>query len=117
MFNKFFKKSKVQLSINKKKLSKNGEDITEWEKNFMENTHYKCPNCESGSQTLLPIYHRYQTMGMSQNIRCHVCGQGYNVMGPFGIQNIGINKSYIDEQYMRSLKLNKIKKHGKIQKS
>ena len=89
--------------FNKKELSKDGDPITRWEQNFMKKTKFHCPNCEVGQLYEGP------SGGASQNIRCKVCGQGYNVT-PMGIYNIGIDESWIDEQYLRSLKLNKIKK-------
>ena len=89
--------------FNKKELSKDGDSVTTWELNFMEKTNYHCPNCEVGQLYEGP------SGGMSQNIRCKMCGQGYNV-SPLGIDNIGIDESWIDEQLLRSLKLNKIKK-------
>jgi hypothetical protein len=102
--NKFFRKTKLipQSKVIEKVLSKDGQEITEWERNYMESSKWMCPNCESG--------HLYDgpSGGASQNIRCLVCGQGYNVT-PFGIDNIGINETFINNQKLRSVKLNKIK--------
>jgi len=100
-FNK--KKAIIQLKVSKKELSKDGEKITKWEENYLTLNNFKCPNCEKG-----PLYEG-PSGGMSTNIRCRICGQGYNV-SPFGIDNIGIDESWIDEQYLRSMKINKIKK-------
>ena len=97
----------IKLIHNPKVSSKDGEKITEWEQNFF-NTEgkktgkWKCPNCESDFLCSGP------EGGLSQNIRCHTCGQGYNV-SPFGIDNIGIGESWIDPDRVRSLKLKKIK--------
>lgn len=91
--------------MNSKKLSKNGENVTTWEKNFLYSNNFKCPNCEGG-----PLYEG-PSGGMSTNIRCRLCGQGYNITPAMGlIQNIGVDESWIDEQLIRSAKLNKIKK-------
>jgi len=98
-------KNKLYLKMNSKKLSKNGENVTTWEKNFLYSNNFKCPNCEGG-----PLYEG-PSGGMSTNIRCRLCGQGYNITPAMGlIQNIGVDESWIDEQLIRSAKLNKIKK-------
>ena len=98
-------KMKFFLKTNKKELSKSGQKVTEWEKNFLYSNNFKCPNCEGGQLYEGP------SGGMSTNIRCHICGQGYNVTPMMGlIENIGIDESWIDEQLVRSIKLNKIKK-------
>jgi len=102
-----FKRFKKHIVKNPKVSSKNGERITEWEQEFLETEgkksgYWKCPNCESDYLCDGP------EGGMSQNVRCRTCGQGYNV-SPFGIDNIGINESWIDQERVRSLKLNKIK--------
>lgn len=100
-FNK--KKSSIAIKITKKELSKNGSRITKWEEDYLHANGWRCPNCEGG-----PLYEG-PSGGMSQNIRCRLCGQGYNV-SPMGVDNIGIDESWIDEQLVRSAKLNKIKK-------
>jgi hypothetical protein len=102
-----FKRIKKVIVKNPKVLSKNGEKITEWEQEFFEREGkksgmWKCANCESDYLCSGP------EGGMSQNIRCRTCGQGYNI-SPFGIDNIGINESWIDPERLRALKLNKIK--------
>jgi len=98
-------KMKLFLKRNKKELSKDGQNITEWESNFLHSNNFKCPNCEGG-----PLYEG-PSGGMSTNIRCKICGQGYNVTPAISlIQNIGVDESWIDEQLVRSIKLNKIKK-------
>jgi transcription elongation factor Elf1 len=98
-------KSTIKLKVSKKQLSEDGQKVTDWEKNYLYSTNFKCPNCEGGQLYEGP------SGGMSTNIRCRVCGQGYNVTPMIGlIENIGIDESWIDEQYVRSLKLNKIKK-------
>ena len=103
----WIKKFKKLVVKSPKVLSKNGERVTEWELEFFEKErkesgYLKCPNCESDY-----LYDGPEG-GMSQNIRCHTCGQGYN-LSPFGIDNIGINESWIDPERVRALKLNKIK--------
>jgi len=104
----YFKKKKASIVLKtlKKEISKNGQKITEWEVNFFNKNGWQCPNCEKG--------HLYEgpSGGMSTNIRCRICGQGYNITPILGLENtenIGIDESWIDEQYIRSLKLNKIK--------
>jgi transcription elongation factor Elf1 len=100
---------KIRKTIHNPKVSsKDGERITEWEREFIEREGkksglWKCPNCE------LDYLVEGPEGGMSQNIRCRTCGQGYNI-SPFGIDNIGINEDWIDEERVRALKLNKIKK-------
>ena len=101
-----FKKLK-KIVHNPKVSSKDGQRITEWEQEFFtregkKTGKWKCANCESDYLCDGP------QGGMSQNIRCHTCGQGYNV-SPFGIDNIGIDESWVDPERLRSLKLNKIK--------
>jgi transcription elongation factor Elf1 len=102
----FFRKKKasIELTVSTKKLSKDGEPITKWEEDYLTANKWKCPNCESG-----PLYEG-PSGGMSTNIRCRICGQGYNVTPGMGIDNIGIDESWIDPQLLRSAKLNKIKK-------
>jgi hypothetical protein len=90
-----------------KVLSQNGGPITEWEQDFFEKWgkktgKWKCPNCESDFLCEGP------EGGMSQNIRCHTCGQGYNLT-PMGIYTIGVDKSWINEEKLRAKKLNRIK--------
>lgn len=100
---------KIGLIVNNPKiLSKDGESITDWERNFLEKSEKKnsgkwlCPNCESDFLCNGP------EGGMSQNVRCRTCGQGYNV-SPMGVDNIGIDESWINEEKLRARKLNKIK--------
>jgi len=86
--------------------SKDGERLTEWEKQFIwkqlkrDNT-VTCPNCESGTMNEGP------QGGMSINIRCPECGQGINFMwlpGCKGVEaldwcdNIGIDESWITKK-------------------
>ena len=102
-----FKKFK-KIVYNPKISSKNGERITEWEQEFFnkagkETGKWKCANCESDFLCEGP------EGGGSQNIRCHTCGQGYNVT-PFGIDNIGIDKSWINQEKFRIRKIREIRK-------
>lgn len=102
-----FKKLK-KVVHNPKVSSKDGESITDWENDFLNKSVKKhkgkwmCPNCESDFLCDGP------EGGMSQNIRCRTCGQGYNV-SPMGIDNIGIDESWIDKKKVRAKKLNKLK--------
>ena len=104
---KIFEKIKKSV-YNPKISSKDGEKITEWEQDFLEKSAKKhdgdciCPNCEDGFLREGP------EGGASQNIRCHTCGQGYNV-SPFGIDNIGIDESYANKELLRKAKIKKIK--------
>ncbi len=100
---------KIKLIIHSRKESSvDGQDITDWEKNFLDKSSKKhggrwmCPNCESDFLCTGP------EGGASQNVRCTTCGQGYNV-SPFGVENIGIGESWIDPEKLRALKLKKIK--------
>jgi hypothetical protein len=92
--------------IDKKISSKSGEKITEWEREFFiiegeKSGKWKCPNCENDFLVEGP------SGGLSQNIRCRTCGQGYNV-SPLNIENIGINESWININKLRLSKLNKL---------
>jgi hypothetical protein len=93
---------KIRLFFSKKSLSEDGESITKWEENYLKANNWKCPNCKSGKLYEGP------SGGMSTNIRCTICGQGYNV-SPFGVDNIGIDEKWINKKRLRSIKLNKIK--------
>ena len=100
---------KIKTIVHSRKVvSKDGESITDWEKDFLKKSAKKhdgkwmCPNCESDYLCDGP------EGGASQNIRCHTCGQGYNV-SPFGIDNIGVDESWINEEKLRAKKLIKIK--------
>ncbi|MFW5847927.1 MAG: hypothetical protein ACOCVF_03335 [bacterium] len=96
-------KIKDEIFPPKKKLSNFGEKCTKWEIYFFEKSNWHCPNCEIGQLYEGP------GGGMSQNIRCHTCGQGYNIVPMFGNENIGIDESYINKVKLRKVKLNKIK--------
>ena len=86
--------------------SKDGDRLTEWEKDFVWKSLKKtgkivCINCEGA--------HMYEgpSGGMSVNIRCPKCGQGINFMTLHDkdrsaldwCDNIGINTAWIHKNY------------------
>ena len=101
-----FKKVK-KLVHNPKVSSKDGQRITEWEQDFImkwgkKTGKWRCANCESDFLVEGPCG------GLSTNMRCRTCGQGYND-SPFGIDNIGIDEHWINEGALRAKKLKKLK--------
>ena len=106
IFRGFFKKA-----IEKTK-SKDGERLTEWEKDFIwksieKDSTITCTNCEEAKMYEGP------SGGMSTNIRCPKCGQGINFMILPGFtkkegckkldwcDNIGIDEGWISDKYKK----------------
>jgi len=87
--NWFSKKAKVTKEI---QLSKDGEQCTDAEIEYIKKG--KCANCQEGQLYAGP------SGGLSQNVRCITCGQGYNITISMGrliaCDNIGIDTQYID---------------------
>lgn len=77
---------KMSNKIIYERRSKENKRITKYEDKIISSG--KCPNCK-----ISPLYEG-PSGGLSQNIRCYTCGQGYNI-SPFGIENIGIDEYYI----------------------
>jgi len=89
-----------------------GQAITEWEYETLRDGN-KCPNC------LVSEVQEYPSAGLSTNyssiekgkaadfgfLRCPYCGQGYNLTLMLYIENIGIDKNWIDIKYQRKKKL------------
>jgi DNA-directed RNA polymerase subunit RPC12/RpoP len=110
-FNRIFGVLNLELKSKEpeKTKSKDGERLTEWEKNFIwkqlqADGTITCPNCESAKMVEGPCG------GLSQNIRCRKCGQGINFLilpCPKGKEdmhaldwcdNIGISESWIRKE-------------------
>lgn len=113
LFNKLFGKFGLELKPKEpeKTKSKDGEKLTAWEKYFIwkqlqEDGTITCPNCETEKMCEGP------SGGMSVNIRCPKCGQGINFLilpNTFDssaldwCDNIGINKSWIRDEYKKQV--------------